>query len=375
MRLGIDFGASCCRAFYSIGDKSWPVYSKDGYSLIPSAVEYKNDSSVIVGREAMTDYANGSGSVVYLAKYLLGKKFDLDLILRFGNEWGCRVDNVDGYPAFWIGSLEKYVSPDEVCTEILRYIIDLANVYAVYGISNICITVPSYYDSSQRQALRQAVEKCGYIPDQVSLLQDSDGFILCYEDTCPDPKKTVAVLDIGYSSVTFSVYLRDSDHYSLRFSHSSFSLGGNEYTKRVNDWLDEEYQKKTRRRLGEDNIQIQQADKLKGALIFGDAEVEWLTSMDGVSVVLTRQHFEEMTKDLTVGLVAFLEKCLVDEGMTKNAIEYVFFAGCGARMYNLRNCVFEYFGCDKIDDEFTRCDDCGAYGAYLNAIKKSSKSQ
>ena len=53
MILGIDFGASCCRAFYSIGDKSWPVYSKDGYALIPSAVEYKLDLSMLVVRLGM----------------------------------------------------------------------------------------------------------------------------------------------------------------------------------------------------------------------------------------------------------------------------------------------------------------------------------
>lgn len=53
MSLGIDFGASWCRAFYSIGDKSWPVYSKDGYALIPSAVEYKIDLSVLVVRLGM----------------------------------------------------------------------------------------------------------------------------------------------------------------------------------------------------------------------------------------------------------------------------------------------------------------------------------
>ena len=53
MILGIDFGASCCRAFSSIGDKSWPVYSKDRYALIPSAVEYKNDLSVLVVRLGM----------------------------------------------------------------------------------------------------------------------------------------------------------------------------------------------------------------------------------------------------------------------------------------------------------------------------------
>ena len=53
MSLGIDFGASCCRAFSSIGDKSWPVYSKDRYTLIPSAVEYTNDLSVLVVRLGM----------------------------------------------------------------------------------------------------------------------------------------------------------------------------------------------------------------------------------------------------------------------------------------------------------------------------------
>lgn len=78
-----------------------------------------------------------------------------------------------------------------------------------------------------------------------------------------------------------------------------------------------------------------------------------------------------MTRDLT----AFLEKCLADEGMTKDAIEYVLFSGCGTRIYNLRNCIFDIFGFNKIDDEFTCCDDCGAYGAYLNAMKKSSKKQ
>ena len=375
MRLGIDLGASCCRAFYSIGDKSWPVYSKDGYALLPSAVEYKRDSSVIVGREAMADYESGKGSVVYLAKYLLGRQFDSDEILRLKDDWGCRVDNVDGYPAFWVEDLQKHVYPVDVCTEIIRYFVDLAKVYAVYGISGICVTVPSYFDSNQCTLLQRAVENCGYASDQVSLLQDTDGFILCYEDHSPIHKETVAVLDIGFASLTFAVYSRDGDRYSARSSHSSFSLGGNEYSKRIYSWIAEEYQKKTKRKLNEETIQIKrqakrQADALKGSLLFGDTEVEWLTSLDGTPVVFTRHHFEEMTKDLTDGSVAFLEKCLADEGMTKSAIEYVFFAGCGARMYNLRNCVFEFFGCERIDDEFTRCDDCAAYGAYLSAMKK-----
>lgn len=68
MSLGIDFGASWCRAFYSIGDKSWPVYSKDGYALIPSAVEYKNDLSMIVGREARDDYYSGKESIVFFSQ-------------------------------------------------------------------------------------------------------------------------------------------------------------------------------------------------------------------------------------------------------------------------------------------------------------------
>lgn len=182
---------------------------------------------------------------MFLAKYLIGKRYDPDLVLRFEEDWGCQVDNVDGKPAFWIGSLQKHVFPLDMCTEIIRYFIDLSNVYAVYGISNICVTVPSYFDPNQRALLQQAVEYCGYKPDQVSLFPDTDCFIFCYDDNATIHKETVAVLNIGFTSLTFAVYSRDGDHYSPRFSHSSFTLGGNEYTKRIYAWLSEEDLKKT----------------------------------------------------------------------------------------------------------------------------------
>ena len=168
--IGVDLGTTNSCAWVSVGGRQRCVVAPDGSHLFPSCVHYRRDHSIIVGSAAKRLIGNRNQSIVINTKRIIGRPFNSDEVQSVKDNCGSMVEERNGKPVFYIKSQDRYVTPVEVSTEILKAIIEEAKKQTDCEIGRICVTIPANFDENQRSATLQAVLECGFSEDQVRLL-------------------------------------------------------------------------------------------------------------------------------------------------------------------------------------------------------------
>ncbi|MDD3998504.1 MAG: molecular chaperone DnaK [Candidatus Shapirobacteria bacterium] len=348
--IGIDLGTTnSCVAVMEAGTPK-VILTAEGRNTIPSIVE---PVKKLVGDLAKRQMVLNPSDTVFSIKRLMGRRYDDPEVEKTKKIVSYKI--VAGKDKMAAVEIEgKIYTPQEISAMILQKAKADAERYLGEKISDAVITVPAYFDDSQRQATKQAGEIAGLNVKRI--VNEPTASALAYG---LDKKKkgTVAVYDLGGGTFDISILEIGDGVFEVKATNGDTFLGGDDFDHRIVNWLIENFQKEHGVDLSKDPQALQRireaAEKAKIELSStGETEINlpFITQKDKESlhltVKLTRSELEKMVDDLIQNTIGPVEKCLKDAGITKSDITDVVMVGGMTRMPKVVEVVKNFFGKD-----------------------------
>jgi molecular chaperone DnaK len=348
--IGIDLGTTnSCVAVMEAGTPK-VILTAEGRNTIPSIVE---PVKKLVGDLAKRQMVLNPTNTVFSIKRLMGRRYDDPEVEKTKKIVSYKI--VSGKDKMAAVEIEgKVYTPQEISAMILQKAKADAERYLGEKISDAVITVPAYFDDSQRQATKQAGEIAGLNVKRI--VNEPTASALAYG---LDKKKkgTVAVYDLGGGTFDISILEIGDGVFEVKATNGDTFLGGDDFDHRIVNWLIENFQKEHDVDLSKDPQALQRireaAEKAKIELSStGETEINlpFITQKDKESlhltVKLTRSELEKMVDDLIQNTIGPVEKCLKDAGITKSDITDVVMVGGMTRMPKVVEVVKNFFGKD-----------------------------
>ncbi|HSX09470.1 MAG TPA: molecular chaperone DnaK [Candidatus Saccharimonadales bacterium] len=367
--IGIDLGTTNSCVAVMEGGAPKVIHSAEGRNTIPSVVDPKTH---VVGDVAKRQLVLKAKETLFSIKRLMGKKFSdptvkedmkwLPYTIKAGRD-DMAVVEVDG----------KTYTPQEVSAMILQKIKSDAEAYLGDKVTQAVITVPAYFDDSERQATKQAGEIAGL--EVLRIINEPTAAALAYG---LDKKNahTIAVYDLGGGTFDISILELGEGVYEVKSTNGDTHLGGDDFDKKIIDYLAEEFQKENNIDLRKDPQALQRlkesAEKAKIELSTSqEAQINqpFITQgKDGplhLTMTLTRSKMEQIVDGLIQDSLKPVEKALKDAGKKVNEIDEVILVGGMTRMPKIVEVVSKFFG--KEPNRSVNPDEVVAIGAAVQA--------
>jgi molecular chaperone DnaK len=348
--IGIDLGTTnSCVAVMEAGQPK-VILTAEGRNTIPSIVEPVKG---LVGDLAKRQMVLNPKNTVFSIKRLMGRRFDDPEVEKTKKIVSYKI--VAGKDKMAAVEIEgKIYSPQEISAMILQKAKADAERYLGEKITDAVITVPAYFDDSQRQATKQAGEIAGLNVKRI--VNEPTASALAYG---LDKKKKgiVAVYDLGGGTFDISILEIGDGVFEVKATNGDTFLGGDDFDHRISNWLIETFQKEHGVDLSQDPQALQRireaAEKAKIELSStGETEINlpFITQKNNealhLTVKLTRSELEKMVDDLIQKTISPVEKCLKDAGVSKSDITDVVMVGGMTRMPKVVEVVKSFFGKD-----------------------------
>ena len=367
--VGIDLGTTNSAVAFVQAGKPEVITSKEGSRLIPSVVAIDN-ASEIVGITAKNQMVTNPEQTFYSIKRLIGRRFndpevqrDVKLLpfnLRASSSGGVEIQFGD-----------KWISPEVISAKVLSKIKADAEAYLGEKVTQAVITVPAYFDDSQRQATKNAGQIAGL--EVLRIINEPTAAAVAYGlDKKTD--EMIAVYDLGGGTFDVSVLEIGDGVFEVKSTSGDTHLGGDDFDQVLIDHLISEFKKEQGIDLKEDPAALQRlkeaAEKAKITLSSSESteiNLPYLTAdakgPKHFRMTLTRSQFEKLVGDLVDKTFTSVDKALKDAGVSKDDIKEVVMVGGMTRMPLVLKKVEEYFG--KKPNQSVNPDEVVAVGAAL----------
>lgn len=346
--IGIDLGTTNSAVAVMEGGKPKIIHSAEGENIIPSVVD---PIKKIVGRVAKRQAVLNPKSTIFSVKRLMGHKFSDKSVQEDIKKLPYEI--VSGAGGSAVVKVEgKDFTPQEISAMVLQKIKTDAESYLGEKVTEAVITVPAYFDDSQRQATKQAGEIAGL--DVKRIINEPTAAALAYglEKT---NAHTIVVYDLGGGTFDVSILELGEGVFEVKSTSGDTHLGGDDFDQRVMDYLISEFKKDQGMDLSSDRQALQRlrdaAEKAKielSSIQETQISIPYLTAdatgPKHLEVKLSRAKLEELTKDLVDKTFEAVKTALKDAGMDKSKIDEVVFVGGQTRMPAVFEAVNTYFG-------------------------------
>lgn len=349
--IGIDLGTTnSCVAIMEAGEAK-VISSSEGNRTIPSVVSWKKDGERIVGisakRSAVTNHQNTISSV----KRFMGHKFDE--VSEEASKVTYKVKkNKKGLAVIEIPAVGKDFTPEEISAAVLQKIKTDAESYLGTTVNKAVITVPAYFDDSQRQATKNAGEIAGL--EVVRIINEPTAAALAY-GVSKEKEGHILVFDLGGGTFDVSVLDIGDGTFEVLGTSGDSHLGGDDFDNKVADWIVVETKKSTGVDISKDTAAMQRvkeaAEKAKIELSSQSStsiNLPFITAVDGnpvhVDLELTKANFETMVKDLLERIKDPVNTALKDSVKDKSTIKEVILVGGSSRIPCVQALVKELTG-------------------------------
>ncbi len=348
--LGIDLGTTnSCVAIMEAGEAK-VISSSEGNRTIPSVVSWKKDGERMVGisakRSAVTNHQNTISSV----KRFMGHKYE-EVAGEVSKVTYKVKKNNKGLAVIEIPAVNKEFTPEEISAAVLQKIKVDAEAYIGSTVTKAVITVPAYFDDSQRQATKNAGEIAGL--EVVRIINEPTAAALAY-GVSKDKEGYILVFDLGGGTFDVSILDIGDGTFEVLSTSGDSHLGGDDFDNKVAEWIVSETKKSTGVDISKDTAAMQRvkeaAEKAKIELSTQSAtsiNLPYITAVDNnpvhVDMELTRANFETMVKDL----LERIKKPVLDalkEGVDKSKINEVILVGGSSRIPCVQNLIKELTG-------------------------------
>ena len=369
--IGIDLGTTnSCVAIVEGGEPK-VIINEEGTRTTPSVVAFlKGGEEILVGGTAKRQAVANPENTVYSTKRLMGRRFEE--ISSETDGLAYRVIKSSKSDA-WIEVEGKQYSPPQVSAHILMKLKKAAEDYLGSGVGEAVITVPAYFNDSQRQATKDAGKIAGL--DVKRIINEPTAAALAYGF---DKKKEgmVVVYDLGGGTFDVSVLEVGNNVIEVKSTNGDTHLGGDDFDKRVIDYIISEFKKDSGVDLGADKMATQRlreaAEKAKIELsntVETEINLPFITADASgpkhLVMKMTRSKFEQLIEDLVKGTLRPCEQALKDAGLRSGEISEVILVGGSTRIPLVQKVVTDFFGKDP--SKGINPDEVVALGAAIQA--------
>ncbi len=346
--IGIDLGTTNSAVAVVEGGQPKVIHSAEGENIIPSVVDpIKN----LVGRPAKRQAVLNPKSTIFSIKRLMGKKFS-DKSVQEDKKWLPYEIKAGSNDMAVVEVEDKTFTPQEISAMILQKIKADAETYLGEKVTEAVITVPAYFDDSQRQATKQAGEIAGL--DVKRIINEPTAAAIAY-GLDKAQSHTIAVYDLGGGTFDISILELGEGVFEVKSTAGDTHLGGDDFDQKIIDWLIEEFKKESGIDLTADRQALQRlrdaAEKAKIELSStqeAEISIPFVTADASgpkhLQVKLSRAKLEQMVKPLVDKTFDSVKQAIKDAGTDAKKIDEVVLVGGMTRMPVINEAVKEFFG-------------------------------
>jgi len=346
--LGIDLGTTNSCMAIAEGILPTVIPNREGGRTTPSIVAFREDGSTLVGLPAKRQAALNPADTVYSAKRLMGRKYEDPEVKSLYHLLPYAIGRDPGNGDVRIRIREKLISPPEVSALVLRKLREDAERYLGGDVDKAIVTVPAYFNDSQRQATKDAGAIAGL--DVARIINEPTAAALA-SGLGGKQDMLVAVYDLGGGTFDISILEIARGIFEVKATNGNTYLGGDDFDARIAAWLIEDFKKKEGIDLHEDPKAMQRlkdaAETAKIELSSSDQvtiALPFITKDKSIEIPITRQQLEEMTKDLVDKTEGPCRKAFDSAKITARDIDTVVLVGGMTRMPRVVQKVKEIFG-------------------------------
>jgi molecular chaperone DnaK len=373
--IGIDLGTTnSCVAVIENG-KSKVIENSEGARTTPSIVAYANDE-ILVGASAKRQAVTNPTNTIYAAKRLIGRKFKEEAVQKDINLMPYKIIEASNGDA-WVLAHNKELAPPQISAEVLRKMKKTAEDYLGHEVTQAVITVPAYFNDSQRQATKDAGQIAGL--EVLRIINEPTAAALAYGvDKDDKADRKVAVYDLGGGTFDVSIIeianVDGDKQIEVLSTNGDTFLGGEDFDQRIMDYLVDEFKKESGVDLSKDMLALQRlkdsAEKAKIELSSStqtDINLPYITADASgpkhMNIKLTRAKLESLVDELVQRSIAPCKTALKDAGITAADIDEVILVGGMTRMPKVQEAVEKLFG--KAPRKDVNPDESVAVGAAI----------
>lgn len=363
--IGIDLGTTNSCVSIMEGGKPVVITNSEGNRTTPSIVAFTNKGDVLVGQPAKNQMVTNPENTIFSIKRFMGNTYNE--VTEERSRMPYTVLEEDGKVK--IKTLEGNFTPQEISARILQKMKQTAEEYLGETVTDAIITVPAYFNDSQRQSTKDAGRIAGL--NVLRIINEPTAAALAYGIEKKKDEK-IAVYDLGGGTFDISILELADGLFEVKSTNGDTHLGGDDFDHAVIDWLISEFKKEQGIDLNNDKMALQRlkeaAEKAKKELsssLQTDINLPYLTADASgpkhLNVSLTRSKFEELIRDLVEKTRIPCEKAMQDAGLTLNDIDEVILVGGSTRIPLVQETVKNVF--NKEPNKSVNPDEAVAMGA------------
>ena len=371
--IGIDLGTTNSCVAVMEGGKPKVIENSEGDRTTPSIVAFTNDSEVLVGQPAKRQAVTNPQNTLYAVKRLIGRRYDEEAVQKDIKLVPYNIVKADNGDA-WVEANGEKMAPPEVSARVLQKMKKTAEDYLGETITEAVITVPAYFNDSQRQATKDAGKIAGL--DVKRIINEPTAAALAYGLDKKSGDSTIAVYDLGGGTFDISIIeiaeIDGEQQFEVLSTNGDTFLGGEDFDLRLIDYLSDEFKKETGFDLHNDPLALQRlkegAEKAKIELSSTqqtDVNLPYITADQTgpkhLNMKLTRAKFESLVEDLVQRTIEPCKIALKDAGLSASEISDVILVGGQTRMPMVQDAVKGFFGKEPRKD--VNPDEAVAIGA------------
>ena len=373
--IGIDLGTTNSCVAVMEGGKPRVIENAEGDRTTPSIVAFADDGEVIVGQPAKRQAVTNPKNTLYAVKRLIGRRFDEDAVQKDIEIVPYSIIKADNGDA-WVEAAGKGMAPPEVAARVLMKMKATAEEYLGTEVTEAVITVPAYFNDSQRQATKDAGRIAGL--EVKRIINEPTAAALAYGMDKQRGNKTVAVYDLGGGTFDISIIEIaevDGEHqFEVLSTNGDTFLGGEDFDNRLIDYLSDEFKKESGIDLHTDPLALQ---RLKEAAEKATIELSTTQQTDvnlpyitadasgpkHLNIKVSRAKLESLVDELVSRTIDPCKLALKDAGLSASEIEDVIMVGGQTRMPKVQETVKDFFGKEPRKD--VNPDEAVAIGAAI----------
>ena len=371
--IGIDLGTT--NSCVSVMENGTPkvIENAEGARTTPSIIAYTNDGEVLVGAPAKRQAVTNPKNTLYAIKRLIGRRFEDKEVQKDIGLMPFKIAKADNGDA-WVEALDKKMAPQQVSAEVLRKMKKAAEDYLGEEVTEAVITVPAYFNDSQRQATKDAGRIAGL--EVKRIINEPTAAALAFGLDKKEGDRKIAVFDLGGGTFDISIIdisEIDGEHqFEVLSTNGDTFLGGEDFDQRLIDYIVTEFKKESGADLKTDVLALQRlkeaAEKAKIELSSAqqtEINLPYITADASgpkhLTMKITRAKFESLVDDLIERTIAPCVTAMKDAGCSASDISDVILVGGMSRMPKVQDKVKEVFGKEPRKD--VNPDEAVAVGA------------